>query len=231
MRDEPVLSVRGEAVLEVDPEIARVGITIAARDSDRAKALRLLNDRAAAIDDILSRFSDAVDKVETTAVRVSPQLKSRRPQERIAGYVATVHHTVTLADFTTLGELIAQLADHDLTEVTGPWWALRPNSPVHRTARIEATHDALQRARDYAQALGTQLTGLVELADARLLSDAHGAAEFTPLAAAGGMLRSHRPRPKSSPSTSGRSSRSSMPASKPGSGWRRPISRALRPPD
>jgi uncharacterized protein len=106
----------------------------------------------------------------------------------ISGYVATVRHTITVVDFARLGELIAQLADQDLTEVGGPWWALRPDSPVQRSARIAATHDAVRRARDYAQALGSELTDLVELADARLLSDSHIPGQSMAVAA-GGALR------------------------------------------
>lgn len=184
MSEQPLLSVRGEAVLEVEPEIARLEVTVAARHSDRAKALRLLNDRAAAVDGILDGFREAIDNVETTAVRVSPQLKSRKPQERISGYVATVHHSVNVAEFARLGELVAQVADQDLTEVTGPWWALRADSPVRRRARIEATHEAVQRARDYAQALGSELTELLELADTRLLSEDRGTGDFGPVATA-----------------------------------------------
>lgn len=189
MNEQPLLSVRGEAVLEVDPELASIAVTIAARDPERAKALRLLDERSRAIDGIFDAFAEAIDKVETTGVRVSPQLKNRKPQERIAGYVATVHHTVTVADFTRLGELIAQLADQDLTEINGPWWSLRPNSPVHRQARVEATHDAVRRARDYAEAVGSRLVGLVELADTQLLSGRHGASDSVALAAAGGPVR------------------------------------------
>jgi uncharacterized protein YggE len=185
--EQPLLSVRGEAVLEVEPEIANVSVSIAARDADRAKALRLLNERAQAIDTIVRGFGAAVEKVETAAVHVSPQLKSAKPRERIAGYVATVHQTITVVDFSRLGELLAAIADHDLVEVAGPWWALRPGTDAHRRARMEATHDAVRRARDYADAVGSQLTGLVELADARLLSDMSGPA---PMAPARAMMRS-----------------------------------------
>ena len=187
MSEQPIVSVRGEAVLEVDPEIARVSVTIAARDSDRTKALRLLNERGQGIDDIIRGFCDAIDKVETAAVHVSPQLKNRKPQERISGYIATVHHTVTVVDFSRLGELIAVIADQDLVEVAGPWWALRPDSTTHRRARIEAAHDAVRRARDYAEAVGSHLLDLVELADTQLLSDGRGFAEPFAMAAATGV--------------------------------------------
>ncbi|MET9970801.1 SIMPL domain-containing protein, partial [Streptomyces sp. NPDC006356] len=52
-----------------------------------------------------------------------------------------------------------------LTRVDGPWWALRPDSPAHREARQQAVREAVQRAREYAEALGTSLAALVELAD------------------------------------------------------------------
>ncbi|MDQ1441656.1 MAG: uncharacterized protein QOG97_1884 [Acidimicrobiaceae bacterium] len=192
MNEQALLSVRGEAVLEVDPEIADITLTVAARDPDRAKALRLLNDRATAIDAILKGFGQAIEKIETTVVRVSPQLKNHRPQERISGYVATIQQRITVVDFARLGELLGHLADQDLTEVAGPWWALRPDSLVQRTARINATHDAVRRARDYAHALGSELTSLVELADTRLLSDSNGPAQQVVMAAAGGPMRTRQ---------------------------------------
>ena len=193
MNEQPLLTVRGEVVSEVDPEIARVSLSITAADADRAKALRLLNERAGAADKILGRFSDAIEKIETSGVRISPQFKGRRPQERISGYVGVVHHTITVADFDKIGELVAQLADQELAEVAGPWWALRPDSPAYRRARVDAVRDAVQRARDYAHALGSELTDLVELADTRLLSDGRGPGAPVLTAAGGVALLGRQP--------------------------------------
>jgi uncharacterized protein YggE len=52
--------------------------------------------------------------------------------------------------------------------VSGPWWALRPGSPAHREARQAAIADALERAREYAAALGARIVRLIELADSGL---------------------------------------------------------------
>jgi uncharacterized protein YggE len=168
---DALLSVRGESLIEVDPEIARLDLTVAARDDDRARAMHLLEERALQVDQILGRHAAAIEKKETTSVRVSPQLKSRKAGERVTGYVATVRHRITVSEFGGLGELIAQLADWDMTEVDGPWWSLRPDSDSYRTARTEATRDAVRRAQDYAAALGGTLGDLVEFADTGLLSD------------------------------------------------------------
>jgi uncharacterized protein YggE len=54
---------------------------------------------------------------------------------------------------------------------------------VYRQARIAAVSDAVRRARDYADAVGSELAGLVELADAHLLSESRAPGEPRALAA------------------------------------------------
>jgi uncharacterized protein YggE len=177
MGQHPVLAVRGEAVLEVDPEVARIEVSVAAVGSDQAKTLQLLNERAAAVDNVLASFLDAIEKTETRGVRVSPQLTSHAARGQSMNYHGAVYHAITVTGFDRLGELMSQLSEQDQAEVGGPWWALRPGSAVHGRVRVAAVRDAVLRARDYAAALGSELSGVVEVADARLLSDSRGQAE------------------------------------------------------
>ncbi|WP_019067665.1 SIMPL domain-containing protein [Streptomyces hokutonensis] len=163
--DAPRIAVRGEARLEVDPEIARIGITVAARGTDRRTALDDLTRRNAAVLDLVKTYGEAVERLETGGFSITPELNPHARGERVRAYLGRVHITAELTDFTTLGELTTRLADLDLTRVDGPWWALRPDSPVHRQARQQAVREAVQRAREYAEALGTTLAALVELAD------------------------------------------------------------------
>ncbi|MFJ2772738.1 SIMPL domain-containing protein [Streptomyces sp. NPDC087300] len=163
--DAPRLAVRGEAHLEVDPEIARIGVTVSARGTDRRDALNDLTRRNATALDLVKSYGDAVERIETGAFSVTPELTRQGRTERVRAYHGRVHITVELTDFTALGELTTRVADLDLTRVDGPWWSLRLDSPVHREARQQAVREAVQRAREYAQALGTGLASLVELAD------------------------------------------------------------------
>ncbi|GGV50865.1 hypothetical protein GCM10010277_45860 [Streptomyces longisporoflavus] len=163
--DAPRLAVKGEAHLEVDPEIARIGITVSARGTDRRDALNDLTRRNATVIDLVKTYGDSVEKLETGAFSISPELTKHGRGERIRAYHGRVHITAELTDFTALGELTTRLADLELTRVDGPYWALRPDSPTHREARQEAVKEAVQRGREYAQALGTGLAALVELAD------------------------------------------------------------------
>lgn len=163
--DAPRVAVRGEAHLEVDPEIARITITVAARGTDRRSALDDLTRRNATVLDLVKSYGDAVERVETGALSIAPELARRGRGERVRTYHGRVHLTAELTDFTALGELTTRLADLDLTRVDGPWWDLRPDSPAHGRARRQAVQEAVQRAREYAEALGTTLAALVELAD------------------------------------------------------------------
>ncbi|WP_327356845.1 SIMPL domain-containing protein [Streptomyces sp. NBC_01304] len=161
----PRVAVRGEAHLEVDPEIARIGITVSARGTDRRTALDDLTRRNTVVLDLIKTYGDACERLETGTISISPELHKHGRGERIRAYHGRVHISAELTDFTALGELITRLADLDLTRVDGPWWALRPDSPAHGEARRKAVQEAVQRAREYAEALGTSLDALIELAD------------------------------------------------------------------
>ncbi|SCL19252.1 hypothetical protein GA0070616_1700 [Micromonospora nigra] len=161
MVDGPVVAVRGEAYREVPPELARFTVTASARDRDREATLTRLAERAAAVRVLLD--DPLIDRRETGDLRVRPE--TRRSGERVVAWHGSVVTTVTVTDFTALGELMLRLADQDQVEVAGPWWSLRPDSPARREARHAAITDALHRAREYAEALGAQVTALVELAD------------------------------------------------------------------
>ncbi|MFG3418417.1 SIMPL domain-containing protein [Micromonospora sp. NPDC049460] len=163
MVDGPVVAVRGEAYREVPPEIARFTVTATARDRDREATLTRLAERAAAVRVLLDGYGPAIDRRETGELRVRPE--TRRSGERVVAYHGSVATTVTVSDFTALGDLMLRLADQDQVEVAGPWWSLRPDSPAHREARHAAIADALLRAREYAEALGARVTALIELAD------------------------------------------------------------------
>ncbi|MEU9985778.1 SIMPL domain-containing protein [Streptomyces sp. NPDC048045] len=163
--DAPLLVVRGEADLEVDPEVARIGVTVSARGRDRRSTLDDLTRRNAAVLDLVKSYGEAVEELSTGAFSITPELTERGRGERVRSHQGRVHLGAEFADFTVLGELTTRLADLELTRVDGPWWSLRPGSPVHAEARRRAVADAVQRAREYAEALGTSIAALIELAD------------------------------------------------------------------
>ncbi|MFG2644288.1 SIMPL domain-containing protein [Streptomyces sp. NPDC048370] len=167
--EAPQVAVRGEARLDVDPEIARVGVTISARGTDRTTTLADLTRRNTLALDLIKSYGRAVENLETGSFSITPEPAKHGRGERVRAYQGHVHLTAELGDFTALGELVTRLADLDLTRVDGPWWALRPDSPAYAEARRTAVGEAVQRARAYADALGTSLAALLELSDTGLV--------------------------------------------------------------
>ncbi|MFI5702288.1 SIMPL domain-containing protein [Streptomyces xanthochromogenes] len=163
--EQPRLAVHGEAHLEVDPEIAGITITIATRGTDRRATLDDLTHRNTHVIDLVKSYGDTIEKLETGAFTLTPELTRHGRGERVRTYHGTVHITAELNDFTTLGELTTRLADLELTRVDGPWWSLRHDSPAHSEVRRRAVQQAVVRAREYADALGATLAALVELSD------------------------------------------------------------------
>ncbi|MFF9348552.1 SIMPL domain-containing protein [Streptomyces sp. NPDC014734] len=183
--DHPRVAVRGEARIDVDPETARIAITVSTRGKDRRTALEGLTHRNNTVLEIVRTYGPAIERLETGTLSITPELTPRSRDEKIRAYHGRVHIIAVLNDFTALGELTTRIADLDMTRVDGPWWSLRPDSPAHAAARRQAVHEAVQRAREYADALGSHLTALVELADL----GAENTTPAPPLPAAPGGLR------------------------------------------
>jgi uncharacterized protein len=186
MVQQPVISVRGEAWLEVEPEIAAINVTVQARDRERRAVLDRLASRNSQVLDLIKEYGEAVEKVESGPASVYPDIEHKERGERAARYLGQASVRVTIQDFTVLGEMVGRLGDAELVTVAGPWWSLRPDSPVYRQARLAAARDATRRAGEYAEAFGGQLGSLIEAADAGLLSgNADQGVRFRAMAAAG----------------------------------------------
>ena len=186
MAQQPVISVRGEAHMDAEPEIATLSATVQARDPDRRTVIDRLATRNTQVLDLIKGYGEAVEKLEGGAASVYPDIRHKERTERVRGYLGRVSARIVIRDFTVLGELMTRLADGELVTVAGPWWSLRPDSPVYRQARIAAAQDATRRAGEYAQAFGGELGGLIEAADTGLLTGHAGrSAPFRAMAAGG----------------------------------------------
>jgi uncharacterized protein YggE len=162
--DQTIVTVHGEARREVPPEQAVFSVTVSARDRDKPTVVARLTERSAEVGRILDRYATAIERRETAGLHVYEEY--RRRSERSATHSGSLTTTVTVADFDPLGELLAQLASGESISVSGPWWRLRPGSRAGADVRREAVTDALDRAREYAAAVGSELARIVAISDA-----------------------------------------------------------------
>jgi uncharacterized protein len=168
MTETPVIAVRGEATLEVDAELAEFVATVEMEDRHRVAALDRVAERVAALRAVLDRFSNAVERHETSRLSVHSQTHDSRGHGEMLSYDGSATTTVVVGDLDAVGDVMLAVASLTEISVWGPSWSVRPASPVHREVRQAAISDAIARARDYAAALGADIVGLVELSDAGL---------------------------------------------------------------
>jgi uncharacterized protein YggE len=161
----PQVLVRGEAVLQVEPELADVWVTVRVRARDRQTALERCQAVQEQVTAVAAAAEDAVESAETTAVSVHLEVRDRRaPGEP----VASVQTRLTVGRLDAVGDLVVALGRLDDVEVSGPTWRLRPDSHAVEQARLDAVRDAVHRARQYAAAFGAHLTALLEVSDVGL---------------------------------------------------------------
>ncbi|MEV7622456.1 SIMPL domain-containing protein [Actinoplanes sp. NPDC089786] len=161
--DQATVTVRGEAMREVPPEQAVVSVTVSARESSREVVLQRLTERAAELRSYLDDVGEAIERRESGSVQIHPELK--RGGGKVVAFQGAATTTVTVTDFAALGDLLLRLGRLESASVSGPWWQLKPGSRAGADVRAEAVADALQRAREYAAAVGARVDRLVEIAD------------------------------------------------------------------
>ncbi|MEJ7630133.1 MAG: SIMPL domain-containing protein [Nocardioidaceae bacterium] len=164
MTTPPTVSVRGEATIVVEPELATLTITVQAQAGDRRAAMDVLSRRSQAVADLVTQFAAGIEQSETSRLHVYPDLDHKKT-EKVRRYIGRTSTSLVVHDFAVLSDLIVGAGSIDLVSIDGPWWRLRRDSDVYRQARLAAAADALTRARDYAAAFGAELVGLVEIAD------------------------------------------------------------------
>ena len=161
---EPVVTVRGEASREVDPDLAGLSLTVHASGdlADRVRAT--LAEGSLRLAAVIAEHTGAVERSSTSGMHLSPVFHRRNPS-RVAGYRGSFTASVSVHDFEALSDLVFALASIPDSQLDGPWWSLRPEHEAYRAVRLDAIADARHRAADYAAAVGAEIAGLVEISD------------------------------------------------------------------
>jgi hypothetical protein len=191
------ISVRGEARHVVPPDFVVIGAAVNIRDTEKQVTLdRAGRAQSAVLDALRERGGTAltVASVEaplTWATRTftaqHEEGRDERKARRDDGWRVHVPITVTVRELSLLDGIataLSSLADVDVWNVRWQVDARNPAWPVVRAAAIE---DAIEKARDYAAALGGEVLALVHVADEGLLGgqEGHGRASGRVYSASG----------------------------------------------
>ncbi|MFC7620343.1 SIMPL domain-containing protein [Microlunatus sp. GCM10028923] len=178
----PMVTVRGEAELEVPPDLAELRITLHGSGAEAKSVYAELSRSGAGLTEVLDRYAAAIEERATVGAHVGPVFH-RRSQTKITGYRGSQHTRVVVHDFEALSPLLLAVAELPNGQADGPTWSLRRDNPVFREARLAAIDDARSRAADYAAGFGGRIAELLEISD---LEEGFGGARPMAMYARGG---------------------------------------------
>ena len=170
------LSVRGEASRLLPPDAAELSARVALTRGSAPEALRAV---AGAADALVRDLSAAGGQALTAgtaraALTWSRWSASTQPHwddegRRTPRTTAAVELRVVVRALDRLEAVGALLARHEALELHGVQWHVDDDNPAWPGVRAEAVAAAVQKARDYAAALGGELLEVEHVADVGLL--------------------------------------------------------------
>jgi uncharacterized protein YggE len=176
------IRVRGEAEVRCMPDRAILRVGVEAEADSQAEAYALASQSAVAVDAVLDRFDQVVDRRLTAGVIVRPKTRWRKGETVRTGWIAARTTVVEVTTFIRLGALVAELPQAGASTLQGPMWTVDKSNPAYDQARRAAVLDAERRASTYAQALGLRLGALKWLAEPGLRADSSGQPGFGAMA-------------------------------------------------
>jgi uncharacterized protein YggE len=162
---QPIVTVRGEASREVEPELATVSASVAASGSTAEQVTADLANGSERLAAVVERFAAAVERSASSGLYVHP-VTDRRNATKVTGYRGTFSTQIVVQDFALLSDLVLALSTVPRAELSGPSWSLRPDALAYRDVRLDAIADGRRRADDYAAAFGARVADLLEISDA-----------------------------------------------------------------
>jgi uncharacterized protein len=162
--DAPVVTVRGEARLEVPPDLATLSVTVHSSGSTAEPVRDELAKASTRIRALLEDHTAALSQFSTSGLHVAPVF-GHRSGTKITGYRGSFSTSIELHDFDALSDLVFTLTPLPNSQIDGPWWSLRPENPVYREVRLAAIVEARRRANDYAAAVNLSVGQLLEISD------------------------------------------------------------------
>jgi uncharacterized protein YggE len=160
----PIVTVRGEARLELPPDLATLSFTVHSAGDSAERTRAELAEASGRIRELLSQHAAAIERSSTSGLHVAPRF-SRRSGTKITGYRGSFSSQIVVHDFDALSAVVFALTPLPNSQVDGPWWSLRPDNAAYRTTRLNAIAEARRRADDYAAAFGASVLELVEVSD------------------------------------------------------------------
>ncbi len=163
----PVLVTRGEAIVRVAPDRARIVLATEARAPDVKQAQQHDAEAMAAVRQRLKQAGIADAAIRTTGYDLHLEFDYQNGKQTPRGYVSRNTIEIRLDDVEKVGSVIEQAVTSGAASVSSVHFELREPGSVEREALRKAVEDARARAEAAAAGAGTSVTGVIRIEEER----------------------------------------------------------------
>ncbi|NDW52329.1 SIMPL domain-containing protein [Aliiroseovarius sp. PrR006] len=156
----PQLTVTGQGVAQVVPNMARISLGVSERSDDAGRALDAVAGSIARMLTKLTEAGVAERDIQSTQVNLSPQYDYNRKNNGVpvlVGFVASSTLSVKVQDLSTLGAIMTAVTSVGANEIHGLQFDVKDRAGAEDSARALAVKDAMHRAKVLAEAAGLKL--------------------------------------------------------------------------
>ena len=156
--------VGGDATVQARPDTAIVTVSVVTQNKNALNAQQENASKSDAVVRALKAAAGPGAEVKTSGYSLQPQRVYRENQPpTITGYEARNTVTVTLSDLTKVGAVIDTTAQAGANDISGISFTLKNDQPARDQALVQATEEAMGKARVIANALGGRIVRIAEV--------------------------------------------------------------------
>lgn len=159
------VTVDGKGAVSVSPDMARINMSVEARNLDIDAAKMRVNDVSAEFLALCRKLDIDESKVRSTELSIYPEYRwnDDSKQQELLAYRVNRQLEVELADLDDLAELMEGAVEAGVNNVSPPRLMSSRERDLHREALALAAEDAKANAQQLADALGVRLGDVLEI--------------------------------------------------------------------
>lgn len=166
----PTLTVTGTGLVETAPDQAYFTFGVHSTAVIAADAMTHNKHAMARAFDALREGGIPAEDIRTTGVSLTPRYQRRQAgtienAPRITGYEAHNTVTVTVDEISRLGEVLDNLVSAGVNGIDRVRYGISDSSALEAEARAMAARAARDKAEAYAEAIGTEITGIISMSE------------------------------------------------------------------
>lgn len=167
--EERRITVNGTGTVEAVPDMATITLGVT---NENAEAVQAMQATSEAVTQILARLEEMGIEprdVQTRDLSLSPVWTGRRGLEgevpRITGFVASNRVFVRVRDLDALGSVLDAVIRDGANDFGGLSFGVQNPDPLSAEARTKAVENAMEKARQLAEAGGVPLGQVISISD------------------------------------------------------------------